>query len=142
MVTEVTGSHSDFEYQLPASPQYFVGRTAAISSIQAMMGERSRVLVINAKSGWGKSSLALRAKELTRQRGGHAVVFDTRTASPLQRGRRWIGSCRRTLCRTLSLRVLRIPVPFGIQKRALLRCISGLYGCTAVSLLTIGIIDL
>ncbi|MFF8478206.1 restriction endonuclease [Streptomyces sp. NPDC015414] len=81
IIVEVRGSESDFEYQLPASPQYFVGRRKLISEVEEILSRGSSVVVINAQSGWGKSSLALRLKESARKLGGFCVVFDTRTAS-------------------------------------------------------------
>ncbi|MFZ3557068.1 hypothetical protein [Streptomyces sp. BH055] len=80
-MVEVRGSGSDFEYQLPASPQYFVGRRKLISEVEEILSRGSSAVVINAQSGWGKSSLALRLKESTRKLGGLCIVFDTRTAS-------------------------------------------------------------
>ncbi|MFI1809908.1 restriction endonuclease [Streptomyces sp. NPDC020422] len=81
IIVEVRGSGSDFEYQLPASPQYFVGRRKLISEVEEILSSGSSVVVINAQSGWGKSSLALRLKESARKLDGLCVVFDTRTAS-------------------------------------------------------------
>lgn len=83
-IVEVTGSSSDFEYQLPASPPFFVGRTRLLNELRRYLNTnpaRGRVLVINAQSGWGKSSLALRLQEIVEERGGLALVADTRTAS-------------------------------------------------------------
>ncbi|WP_435970369.1 nSTAND1 domain-containing NTPase [Streptomyces sp. Qhu_M48] len=81
VIVEVRGSESDFEYQLPASPQYFVGRRKVVSEIEEILLRGSSVVVVNAQSGWGKSSLALRVKESARKLGGICVVFDTRTAA-------------------------------------------------------------
>ncbi|MGW2993101.1 nSTAND1 domain-containing NTPase [Streptomyces sp. NPDC001193] len=80
-IVEVRGSESDFEYQLPASPKYFIGRRKVISEIEEILLRGSSVVVVNAQSGWGKSSLALRMKESARKLGGLCIVFDTRTAS-------------------------------------------------------------
>jgi hypothetical protein len=79
-IATVEGSTSDFEYQLPASPKYFVGRKKLITSLLESLGSAS-VVVLNAQSGWGKSSLALQLGHLTEQSGGHALVVDTRTAN-------------------------------------------------------------
>lgn len=87
-VIEVAGSSSDFEYQFPAAPRYFVGRKdyvaeakALLDQIQLGQGSRARLLVLNAQSGWGKSSLALRLTDLARSLGGLGVCIDCRTAS-------------------------------------------------------------
>ncbi|SER89652.1 Restriction endonuclease [Mycobacterium sp. 88mf] len=78
LVIEVNGSHSDFEYQLPASPKYFVGRRDPLRDLSALVESRGGPFVLNAQSGWGKSSLALKlASRVT----GSAVVIDSRTAS-------------------------------------------------------------
>jgi Restriction endonuclease len=85
-VVEVTGSTSDFEYHLPASPRFFVGRNPHVKRLNEALASavqrtgRSQVLVFNAQSGWGKSSLALRLSKLTHQQGGVAVCIDCRTA--------------------------------------------------------------
>ncbi|MFI8995703.1 restriction endonuclease [Streptomyces sp. NPDC053542] len=81
LVIEVKGSASDFEYQLPASPQYFVGRRKVVEEVEGVISTGSAVLVVNAQSGWGKSSLALRLKQSAQKKGGACVVFDTRTAT-------------------------------------------------------------
>jgi hypothetical protein len=81
MLTAVVGSTSDFEYQLPASPRFFVGRGGAVKRLEESLdAKRGTVLVLNAQSGWGKSSLALKMGDLTTRRRGVAVVLDTRTA--------------------------------------------------------------
>ncbi|MFF3148873.1 restriction endonuclease [Streptomyces sp. NPDC057927] len=79
-IVTVEGSTSDFEYQLPASPRFFVGRKKLLATLQEALGSAS-VVVLNAQSGWGKSSLALQLEHLTEARGGHALVVDTRTAN-------------------------------------------------------------
>ncbi|MGD9989727.1 restriction endonuclease [Pseudonocardia sp.] len=81
VIATVTGSSSDFEYQLPAAPKYFVGRRDAIRDLDSILENRGRVIVLNAQSGWGKSSLALRFKQLVEDTSGHAMVLDARTAS-------------------------------------------------------------
>lgn len=81
-IVAVRGSTSDFEYQLPASPKFFVGRKAVAAGLLQSIQTRKEggVLVINAKSGWGKSSLALHLESKVQQAGGVAQVIDTRTA--------------------------------------------------------------
>ncbi|WP_341869887.1 restriction endonuclease [Micromonospora arida] len=81
IIATVTGSRSDFEYQLPAAPKYFVGRRGIVKLLDEALDARPGVLVLNAKSGWGKSSLALRLERLVLDRSGHALVLDTRTAN-------------------------------------------------------------
>ncbi|MGW3762390.1 nSTAND1 domain-containing NTPase [Streptomyces sp. NPDC005131] len=80
IIVTVEGSKSDFEYQLPAAPKYFVGRQRLVGSLEASLGSAS-VIVLNAQSGWGKSSLALKLEALALQKGGHALIVDSRTAA-------------------------------------------------------------
>lgn len=81
VIVPVRGSGSDFEYQLPASPRYFVGRSAPVAALEEALSAGAGVLVLNAQSGWGKSSLALKLQERTQARSGYAVVLDSRTAN-------------------------------------------------------------
>ena len=56
LLTPVVGSASDFEYQLPASPKFFVGRRAVVERLGRFAdAPRGSVVVLNAQSGWGKS---------------------------------------------------------------------------------------
>ena len=80
LLSTVTGSSSDFEYQLPAGPKFFVGRGGLLTRLETLL-DRSGTIVLNAQSGWGKSSLALKVQERAAAAGGSAKVFDTRTAS-------------------------------------------------------------
>jgi hypothetical protein len=83
-VVEVTGSTHDFEYQLPAAPKFFVGRKDLLERFDELLADtepRARVVVLNAQSGRGKSSLALRLRETVSRSGGRALVVDARTAS-------------------------------------------------------------
>jgi hypothetical protein len=81
LLTPVAGSSSDFEYQLPASPAYFVGRRTVVERLEEMLqGQRGQVLVLNAQSGWGKSSLALKLGDMATRAKGVATVLDARTA--------------------------------------------------------------
>ncbi|MCW2904178.1 MAG: hypothetical protein JWO67_6443 [Streptosporangiaceae bacterium] len=81
VIVAVTGSGSDFEYQLPAAPKFFVGRRRLVDDLGRALDDHAGVLVLNAQSGWGKSSVALRLQALTTQRKGHALVVDSRTAT-------------------------------------------------------------
>ncbi|MEV0950472.1 restriction endonuclease [Promicromonospora sp. NPDC050249] len=81
IIVTVTGSSSDFEYQRPASPKYFVGRRKLLGEVDDSIGSGSKLLVLNAQSGWGKSSLALKIAAHIRSTGGQATVIDSRTAS-------------------------------------------------------------
>ncbi len=81
-LVQVAASTSDFEYQLPAAPKFFVGRRELIHSLnEELSASGSSVVVLNAQSGWGKSSLALRASSETGKLGGVALVLDARTAA-------------------------------------------------------------
>lgn len=81
LIVQVTGSESDFEYQLPTSPKFFVGRKNVVQAMEKAVAEHVGVLVLNAQSGWGKSSTALRLKALASDHNGYALVVDSRTAS-------------------------------------------------------------
>ncbi|HSH82610.1 MAG TPA: restriction endonuclease [Herpetosiphonaceae bacterium] len=81
VIVSVEGSRSDFEYQLPASPKFFVGRKRLVSALDEVLDGQRGAIVLNAQSGWGKSSLALMLRERTASRKGHALVIDTRTAA-------------------------------------------------------------
>lgn len=81
VIVQVLGSQSDFEYQLPASPRFFIGRQKLVNTFEELIDVPRPVIVLNAQSGWGKSSLALRLKDVIEKRGGYALVVDSRTAS-------------------------------------------------------------
>jgi hypothetical protein len=81
MIVTVAGSRSDFEYQLPAAPKFFVGRKRIVDDLCWALDRHTGVLVLNAQSGWGKSSVALRLEALAKERKGYALVTDTRTAT-------------------------------------------------------------
>ena len=81
VIVSVSGSAEDFEYQLPASPRFFVGRSDLLSTLADAIVHGNGVVVLNAQSGWGKSSLALRFKQLVDEQNGHALIVDSRTAT-------------------------------------------------------------
>ncbi len=68
-VVTVRGSSSCFEYQFPSSPEYFVGRQEVVSEITDFTKDllegvnKYRGLLIEANSGWGKSSLVLKLSD-------------------------------------------------------------------------------
>ena len=81
-ITQVAASSSDFEYQFPTAPKFFVGRKDEVASALSLIKAQSpNGIVLNAQSGWGKSSLALRLAHETRKIGGAALSLDARTAT-------------------------------------------------------------
>lgn len=107
LVVEVKGSGSDFEYQLPASPKYFVGRKKVLRDIESVFeGRHGGVVVLNAQSGWGKSSLALRTKQLVEAGGGAAIVVDSRTADSPDFV---VHALRRLALQADSLKICKLP---------------------------------
>lgn len=86
-LVSVIGSTADFEYQFPAAPKFFVGRKRIIAELGDRLSkpvEKGSVVVLNAQSGWGKSSLALKIAAQAEDSCGSASVFDARTASGSQ----------------------------------------------------------
>ncbi len=89
-IVEVRGSSACFEYQFPASPEYFVGRDAGLDQIQSFATlvlakqTTSRGIVFEGNSGWGKSSLVLASASALQQLGHLAIAIDSRTASSSQ----------------------------------------------------------
>ncbi len=86
-IVEVRGSSACFEYQFPASPEFFVGRERSRREIQEYFQQvvrrqtSSRGILFEANSGWGKSSLVLATVDSLTQAGHYAVAFDSRSAS-------------------------------------------------------------
>jgi len=86
-VDTVKGSSSWFEYQFPASPGFFVGREAVVADVSRLLDEieagstTSRGILLQAYSGWGKSSLVLKLHEALRPRGCLVAAIDCRAAS-------------------------------------------------------------
>ena len=89
-IVEVRGSSACFEYQFPASPQYFVGRELILKELDSFVTDvvgkatSARGVVFEANSGWGKSSVVLASVARLRQQGHFAVAIDSRTASTSQ----------------------------------------------------------
>lgn len=89
-VVELRGSSACFEYQFPASPQFFVGRVELLKDIDDYLLQvinnqiSSRGVLFEAHSGWGKSSLVLATVDKLMQKGHYAVAIDSRSASTSQ----------------------------------------------------------
>ena len=111
-IVEVTGGSSDFEYQFPTSARYFVGREPEISEglllAQLVCNSLSggRVLVLNAQSGWGKSSYALKLIAEIRSLGGLGICVDSRTAETPS----YVSAVlQRALVQAQALDIIRLP---------------------------------
>ncbi|HEX5504444.1 MAG TPA: restriction endonuclease [Thermomicrobiales bacterium] len=89
-IVEVRGSSACFEYQFPASPQFFVGRQDVLSELDRFVSAvlrrevSSRGVLFEANSGWGKSSTVLASVARLRAMGHFAVAIDSRSASSSQ----------------------------------------------------------
>ena len=89
-VVELRGSSACFEYQFPASPEFFVGRDELLRNVDKyisdVIGNRtsSRGILFEANSGWGKSSLVLSVIARLLEHGHYAIAFDCRSASSYQ----------------------------------------------------------
>ncbi len=107
-IVDVQGSTSDFEYQLPAAPEFFIGRKAlAHSLLEKLKSRRSGgSIVINAKSGWGKSSLVLHLQREIEKAGGVGVVIDSRTA---ERPEFVSASMERIIRKAVERKILELP---------------------------------
>ncbi|MCB4791942.1 MAG: restriction endonuclease [Elusimicrobia bacterium] len=87
VIVEVRGSDACFEYQFPASPQYYVGRENILKEFndftaKVVNGEvASRGVYFEANSGWGKSSTVLKCVESLTQNGHISIAIDSRSAS-------------------------------------------------------------
>ncbi len=86
-IVEVRGGSEFFEYQLPASPEHWVGEKPLLertdSFLLKVMNKETnhRGIVFEAQSGWGKSSAILACVSHLREKGHFAVSIDSRTAS-------------------------------------------------------------
>ena len=107
-IIEVKGSSSDFEYQLPAAPEFFVGRKNLWQTLLDKIVSRTAggSVVINAKSGWGKSSLVLRLQREIEKIGGVALVVDSRTA---ERSDYVSGAIERAIRKAADRKILQLP---------------------------------
>jgi hypothetical protein len=89
-IVELRGSSACFEYQFPASPEFFVGRDELLRSVENHISDiianrtSSRGILFEANSGWGKSSLVLAVVHRLLRSGHYAVAFDCRSASSSQ----------------------------------------------------------
>lgn len=89
-IVQVRGSSACFEYQFPASPEYFVGRATVLSQVDEFVtavidqSTSSRGMLFEANSGWGKSSVVLAAVARLNDQGHFAIAIDSRSASSSQ----------------------------------------------------------
>jgi hypothetical protein len=89
-IVEVQGSSSCFEYQFPASPEYFVGRGDVFTQIDTFISEvierktSARGILFEGNSGFGKSSTVLSTVSRLNSAGNFAVSIDCRSASSPQ----------------------------------------------------------
>ncbi|GAH42992.1 unnamed protein product, partial [marine sediment metagenome] len=81
---------SCFEYQFPASPEYFVGRKHFLEKVDSYVRKvinketSSRSILFEANSGWGKSSVVLACLARLREKEHFSVAIDSRSASSSQ----------------------------------------------------------
>jgi len=113
-IVEVQGSTSDFEYQLPAAPEFFIGRKALAQSLFEKIRDRHTAgsVVINAKSGWGKSSLVLHLQKAVEKAGGVSTVIDSRTA---ERSEFVSAAMERIIRKAVERRVLELPAQAALS---------------------------
>ena len=89
-IVEVKGSSACFEYQFPASPEFFVGRDSVVKDINLYIDDvlakriSARGILFEGNSGWGKSSAVLYSVDNIQNRGHFAVAIDSRSASSSQ----------------------------------------------------------
>lgn len=89
-VVELRGSSTCFEYQFPASPEFFVGRLDLLETVKQHTlqvlnnATTTRALLFEANSGWGKSSLVLTTVSRLQKEGHYAIAYDCRSASTSQ----------------------------------------------------------
>jgi hypothetical protein len=86
-VVEINGSSAYFEYQFPASPQYFVGRKSLVNTLDSFSEQvihkqtTHRGILLEGPAGWGKSSMVLASVAHLQKKGHFATAVDCRTAS-------------------------------------------------------------
>jgi len=89
-IVEVRESTECFEYQFPAAPKFFIGRNNEISDLKKYVQDvslnvvTSRGILLEANSGWGKSSLVLNLVSTFKKMHHYAVAIDSRSASSSQ----------------------------------------------------------
>ena len=89
-IVEVRGSSECFEYQFPASPEYFVGRQTVLEELDSfvtmVLNKKTscRGILFEANSGWGKSSVVLASVARLKNMEHFAVAVDSRSASSSQ----------------------------------------------------------
>lgn len=90
MIVEVKGGSQCFEFQFPAAPEHFVGRSEVLKEVVDLASKiasslsSTRSLLFEANSGWGKSSCVLACANALRLRGHRVIVIDSRSASSSQ----------------------------------------------------------
>jgi len=83
-VVRVRMSSSWFDYRFPSAPEYFVGRNKQLSELSSFLEEvrnnttTSRGILITGKSGIGKSSLAIKARDELHKQDTVFVPIDSR----------------------------------------------------------------
>jgi len=86
-IVEVSGSSGLFEYHLPASAERFIGRKALLAELDFFVNDvmhkrtSKRSILLEAPSGWGKSSMVIACAARLNALGHAAVAVDSRTAS-------------------------------------------------------------
>src|SRR5262249_13542967 len=83
-IVEVRGSSAPFEYQFPASPEFFVGREDIFQQVDSFIravldgSTSARGLLFEGNSGLGKSSVVLASVDRLKAGGHFAVSIDCR----------------------------------------------------------------
>lgn len=86
-IVEVKGSSAPFEYQFPAAPEHFVGRSDVLKDIDNFIEDiinkriSARSIQLEADSGWGKSSVILASTAHANNNGHFTAAIDSRSAS-------------------------------------------------------------